>query len=170
MWAGGCKSVGYRKYHQMNNVRVRLQCFTHYCGGAIRCVCPGCKETNPDFLTIDHMDGGGNQHRKALKKNGVNFYKWLKSQGWPPGYQVLCQNCNSGRARNGGICPHVVPNDYSKLDLSHSVNQYRNPVGIRHLPLRKGVKKWQVRYRRKTIGYCETEAEAKLMYQNVKDS
>jgi hypothetical protein len=25
---------------------------------------------------------------------------------FPPGFQLLCSNCNHGRARNGGICPH----------------------------------------------------------------
>jgi hypothetical protein len=25
---------------------------------------------------------------------------------FPAGFQVLCLNCNHGRFRNGGICPH----------------------------------------------------------------
>lgn len=27
-------------------------------------------------------------------------------QGFPPSFRVLCYNCNSGRARNRGVCPH----------------------------------------------------------------
>jgi hypothetical protein len=27
-------------------------------------------------------------------------------ENYPPEYQVLCFNCNCGRALNGGRCPH----------------------------------------------------------------
>jgi hypothetical protein len=26
--------------------------------------------------------------------------------GFPPGYQVLCMNCNHGKRMNNGVCPH----------------------------------------------------------------
>jgi hypothetical protein len=71
-------------------------------GGAV-CAC--CGESNVKFLTIDHINGGGTAERKKIK--GVcSIYRWLKRQGYPFGYQVLCYNCNCGRAYNGGICPH----------------------------------------------------------------
>jgi hypothetical protein len=25
---------------------------------------------------------------------------------FPPGFRLLCSNCNFGRARNHGVCPH----------------------------------------------------------------
>ena len=68
-------------------------------------ICACCGETIPKFLTIDHINGITSQDRKAPRAGWV-FYLWLKKQGYPPGYQVLCYNCNLGRARNQGICPH----------------------------------------------------------------
>lgn len=75
-------------------------------GGAV-CVC--CGETEKHFLTIDHMNNDGAEHRKQiLSERGSNIlYVWLHKNGYPPGFQVLCQNCNVGRFRNGGICPHL---------------------------------------------------------------
>ncbi len=31
---------------------------------------------------------------------------WLKANNFPPGFQTLCHNCNIGKHRNKGICPH----------------------------------------------------------------
>lgn len=46
--------------------------------------------TNLDALSIDHVNGCGKQHRKEVKRD---FYVWLKRNGFPDGYQVLCMNC-----------------------------------------------------------------------------
>jgi hypothetical protein len=81
---------------------IKLWVLTVY--GNVECRC--CGEYNPVFLTIDHINGGGTQGRKK-HGGGSHFYKWLIQQGCPPGYQVLCFNCNCGRAVNGGVCPHV---------------------------------------------------------------
>ena len=72
--------------------------------GGCRCNC--CGETEIMFLTIDHINGGGTKHMRTLANNGRLFYDWLEKNNFPPGYQVLCQNCNTGKYRNGGICPH----------------------------------------------------------------
>jgi hypothetical protein len=56
------------------------------------------------FLTIDHINGGGSQHRKKIGHG--HFYLWLYNHGYPDGYQVLCMNCNFGRYMNYGVCPH----------------------------------------------------------------
>jgi hypothetical protein len=68
-------------------------------------VCACCGEDNPGFLTIDHVYGGGNQHRKRIGGGNV-FYAWLIREGYPKGYQTLCYNCNCGKGHSGGICPH----------------------------------------------------------------
>lgn len=67
-------------------------------------VCACCSETEPSFLSIDHINGGGCQHRKEI--GGGRMYYWLRDQGFPPGFQVLCMNCQYGRKNNKGICPH----------------------------------------------------------------
>lgn len=81
--------------------RARLKWVVFQAYGGQKCSC--CGETNFDFLTIDHINGGGCQHLKSL--NG-KLYDWLKRNNFPAGYRVLCWNCNCGRRINGGICPH----------------------------------------------------------------
>ena len=71
-------------------------------------VCACCGEAAPAFLTIDHIGGGGNAHRRALSGGGrtsFRIYAWLRRQGYPTGYRVLCWNCNLARGVYGG-CPH----------------------------------------------------------------
>jgi hypothetical protein len=55
--------------------------------------CAHCGEEELLFLTIDHIEGGGSEDRK-LGRGGVAMYKWLLDNDYPPGYQVLCWNCN----------------------------------------------------------------------------
>jgi hypothetical protein len=66
-----------------------------------RCAC--CGETSEEFLAIDHTNGGGNRHRKAI--NFSPIYQWLKSNKYPMGYRVLCHDCNMSFAFYG-YCPH----------------------------------------------------------------
>ena len=68
-------------------------------GGACAC----CQETTYEFLTIDHINGGGRQHRISL--NG-NFYRWLNRNNFPGGFQVLCYNCNCCKGAYGA-CVHT---------------------------------------------------------------
>ena len=87
-------------------VKLRNGVFEHY---GTKCAC--CGETERVFLTIDHVDGGGNQHRKTLRPSGshkassVDFYRWLRKNKYPKGFQTLCRNCNVAKYRFG-ICPH----------------------------------------------------------------
>jgi len=81
-----------------------LTALMYYSGGKMECVC--CREKEVKFLTIDHINNDGGAHRKKLGYGGNRFYYWLKKNNYPEGYVVACFNCNCGRARNGGICPH----------------------------------------------------------------
>lgn len=72
--------------------------------GGYACVC--CGENEPLFMCIDHVEGGGEQHRQNEVGRGRNIYSWLKKNDYPAGFQVLCQNCNIGKHLNGGVCPH----------------------------------------------------------------
>jgi hypothetical protein len=95
-----------KKYRQ----DLRNKCLIHYGGNPPKCSC--CGETIIGFLTIDHLYGGGNNHRKQLfgtKQGGWMFYLWLVKNNFPEGFQVLCYNCNCGKAHNNGICPHKLP-------------------------------------------------------------
>ena len=68
--------------------------------------CACCGEVEPLFLTVDHMLNDGNKHRKEDPAGRTNIYRWLIRNGFPSGFQILCINCNQGRHRNGGMCPH----------------------------------------------------------------
>ncbi|MBV8538685.1 MAG: hypothetical protein JO128_24010 [Alphaproteobacteria bacterium] len=81
--------------------RLRHEAIMAY--GGYRCGC--CGETEPMFLTLDHINGGGSRHRGRVGF-GNSMLKWLRKRGYPKGFRVLCWNCNAGRHRNGGECPH----------------------------------------------------------------
>ena len=99
-----------RKYHiehreqerTRNNIRhraQRIECIDHYGG---KCAC--CGETEIEFLVIDHINGGGTQHRKEIGK-GDKIYRWLRKNNFPEGLRVLCANCNQSYGHYG-FCPH----------------------------------------------------------------
>lgn len=69
-----------------------------------KCAC--CGETEALFLTFDHINGDGAAHRREMRLNSVELCSWLRKQGYPDDFRVLCFNCNCGRDRNGGVCPH----------------------------------------------------------------
>ena len=95
----------HRVYSKTYRLKLRNAAFEHY-GGSI-CVC--CHEDMVGFLTIDHMNGNGNIHRRAIRTNGGHgFYQWLKNNNYPPGFQVLCYNCNMAKGVYGH-CPHHPP-------------------------------------------------------------
>jgi len=89
----------YRKYGREFHRRLRIKSFSHY---GNRCLC--CGETRYEFLVIDHINGGGNRHRKEIGKGGEIYY-WLKKNNYPEGFQVLCHNCNMAKGAYGE-CPH----------------------------------------------------------------
>ncbi len=96
-----------RTYNKKRDIEVKIEVFSHYCKGKPYCQCPnGCSEGHLEFLTIDHIDGGGNKHRKKLNHGGGRrFYRWLKRNEYPKEYRVLCMNCNMAFGRFG-YCPH----------------------------------------------------------------
>lgn len=57
--------------------------YAHY---GDRCEC--CGETERMFLTIDHIDGNGNAHRREIKK--ADLAQWLWQNGMPAGFRILC--------------------------------------------------------------------------------
>jgi hypothetical protein len=69
-----------------------------------KCIC--CSQDNLELLDIDHIGGGGCQHRKTIKRAGPSFFRWLRQQKYPAGYQIMCMNCNRARTNNNGTCPH----------------------------------------------------------------
>ncbi len=77
-----------------SEAKPRAAVFAHY---GTACACCG----TTGRLTIDHVNGGGAEHREQLfgtaRKGGTPFYRWLIRQGFPDGYQVLCAACNASK-------------------------------------------------------------------------
>jgi len=87
-----------KKYMRDYYRRYREIVIKHYGG---KCVC--CGEDTMEFLALDHIDGGGNEQRKKAKIKNTSYQ--LFKQGFPPGIQILCHNCNSAKGFYGK-CPH----------------------------------------------------------------
>jgi 5-methylcytosine-specific restriction endonuclease McrA len=87
---------------RQKNEHIRLEVLQYYSDGKMECAC--CGEKIIEFLTIDHVVSIGNKMRKLLGHNGAVLYRWLKKQGYPPGFQVMCFNCNFAKGHGG--CPH----------------------------------------------------------------
>jgi hypothetical protein len=117
-----------KAYRQANAERIKTQqkayrqkmketILSHYSGGVSKCAC--CGEQNMAFLSIDHIEGGGRKQMRKLKRGGDSFYHWLRDNGYPSGYRVLCMNCNSALGFRGH-CPHEVLPDGQKSRLGQS--------------------------------------------------
>lgn len=81
-----------------------------YYGG--KCVC--CGESESFFLSIDHINNDGANHRAHITKQrgrgkgagSTTMDKWIEKNSYPDILQLLCHNCNMGKHLNNGICPH----------------------------------------------------------------
>ncbi len=83
----GPKNRQYYKNHacELNKRRTdrsreeKIKVLTHYGNDILACV--ACGEKRLACLTIDHIGGGGNKHRKRINKEGNSFYFWLIKNG-----------------------------------------------------------------------------------------
>ena len=62
-------------------------------------VCNNCGIQDIDVLCIDHIDGGGRKQLRETKSKGSSFHYWLSRNNFPEGYQILCANCNTRKAK-----------------------------------------------------------------------
>lgn len=87
--------------------KMRQEVLEHYSNGDVKCIC--CGERKAIFLQIDHIAGNGSDHRREIKAKGQtlggnSFVYWLKKNGFPEGFQILCANCNYAK-RQKPECP-----------------------------------------------------------------
>jgi len=102
------KVVNYRRLYQGRSnelknkqyYKLRYEILLNY---GNKCQC--CNEKTVKFLSLDHKNDDGHQHRRQFSSS-IMFYKWIIDNKYPDSLQILCHNCNHGRYLNGGTCPH----------------------------------------------------------------
>jgi len=94
--------AGYRLREKIHRAAQRRQVLRAYGG-----VCACCGEVEEAFLTIDHVNNDGAQHRREIgRAGGSSMTGWLIQNNFPEGFQVLCWNCNAAKQYQPGGCPH----------------------------------------------------------------
>jgi hypothetical protein len=86
-------------YAKARFLEVRKRVLAHYGG---KCVC--CGESRHEFLSFDHIEGRGKEHR-GYTGGGSAFVRWLIKNNYPKEFQILCHNCNLSLGFYG-YCPH----------------------------------------------------------------
>ena len=89
-----------KERHRIRRERIKDETFKAY--GGWKCTC--CGNDRKECLSLDHVEGGGGRHRRSIG-NGHTFYQWLRKNGYPKGYRILCMSCNFAK-RYKKECPH----------------------------------------------------------------
>ncbi len=101
----------YKQKAREQYFKYRVACLNAYSNGTNSCAC--CGENLIEFLTLDHINGDGANHRemvsgrKRTAKYGMDLYHFLYARNFPDKdkLQVLCYNCNCAK-RTDLVCPH----------------------------------------------------------------
>lgn len=121
---GQC-SEKHRRYCSENHDKLRHEIFMAY--GGYQCACCG-EIKHPAFMHIDHINGGGNEHRRQIGgHSGGKFYRWLKKNNFPEGFQVLCADCNTAKGYFGE-CPHINDKSPRLINMTDKFQIYKNGV------------------------------------------
>lgn len=102
-------------------------------------VCACCGITHRPYLTLDHKEGGGNEHRRMLGGNNLTLYRWIIKHRYPKSFQLLCANCHIAKSYNRP-CPsgHRYNQGSTSLSITHLFANTSgsptnlNPSGVRH--------------------------------------
>jgi len=102
---------------KMHEKILNLRCETIYWYSNGKMCCDICGENKLEFLAIDHINGGGTEHRKKEKGN---FLYYLIRNNFPEGYRILCHNCNtnvhiSNIVRKNPLAPYHKYRDRVRL-------------------------------------------------------
>lgn len=97
----GCDDK-HKEKMKLRGLFLRKTVLEHY--GAF---CKCCGESCEKFLTLDHVNNDGYIERKIRKwTSAPACYRYVISENFPDRYQILCYNCNLGKSKNNGVCPH----------------------------------------------------------------
>lgn len=92
----------FNEYMATRRQRIKKEVMEGYGG---RCTC--CGEAELSFLTIEHKNKDGIEHRKRKRGDSLGIYRDIIKAGFPSCYTVLCMNCNFA-IRYGKTCPHKL--------------------------------------------------------------
>lgn len=75
-----------------DSYETKVETLTHYGNGKLACV--RCGFSDIRALSLDHINGKTPEEKRERKhKGGCPLYSYLRSLGYPTGYQTLCMNC-----------------------------------------------------------------------------
>jgi hypothetical protein len=82
-----------RRKSKVYSIKIKVEVLSHYGNG--QCACIKCGFSDVRALSIDHINGDGSTQKinGVRIHSGITFYRWLKREGYPEGYQTLCMNC-----------------------------------------------------------------------------
>lgn len=76
--------------------------------------CRCCDERRFSFMSIDHINGGGNKHRKRVPSPATFYNEVMQAiRAGSKEYQLLCMNCNHSKRRLG-VCEHELEGQWAK--------------------------------------------------------
>ena len=72
-------------YTKLKSIRIKAEVLNNY--GS---VCECCGENCWQFLTIDHVDLSGAEHRRSTGRHGGrSMYHWLKKNNYPKKFRLI---------------------------------------------------------------------------------
>ena len=113
--------------NHLSRLQIRNNVLDKYGG---KCVC--CGENKFEFLSIDHINGGGS--KEFLKIGHSAFLRKLNNYPLSSDYRVLCRNCNQSLGYYG-YCPH----DNGILRAKPDIVLYSSDWQRRYSEIRKDV-------------------------------
>lgn len=105
-----CGRCGRGLSGRLERWRLRMEVLRVFGG---RCAC--CGESEPDFLDLDHVHDDGKAERAEEGTSWSTIWKRAIAEGPGGRYQLLCCNCNHGKRRNHGVCPHALQYGFPKF-------------------------------------------------------
>ena len=101
-YASNCRYCNLWRDRARNRM-IKMEMVLAYGG---KCSC--CGENGLEFLTLEHLNNTGKQHREEIGGLGIKVWLDLKQKGWPQeGYTILCWNCNCAK-KYGKFCMHDI--------------------------------------------------------------
>lgn len=92
-----------KEKNKEKKLQKKYRVYNHYSNYDIKCNC--CGERRIEFLSIDHVNNDGYEHRKTVRGSGL--VNWIIINNFPLGFQILCLNCNCAKGKDGEhICIH----------------------------------------------------------------